>query len=198
MGDRHSLAILLGACALAASVTTQARAEKCTVPRDCFQDICDNPGNIVELTALFDTNQSGSVVARVDAVQIVNAERFPVPSTGVLVNIEPRLDQEAVIRKDDRLLALAGDVDSMRWLIFGRDDADEAYCLDGSQAWSLTLAEFRSVVTFGRCDQSRSPNPLARCSIPESGCNSGGLGSCIAEAVLFLSLLARRPALRNA
>lgn len=174
---------------LAMSLASDARAS-CYDPRVCFQEICQRPGNVVELTILSRPEAALELMRlSVDAVHVVDADAFESPAVGSIVEL-PIYDGELEV--GDRLVALADDLSDVSWAVFALSDSGAVTCVGAAGAGSLTVAELTSVVTSGRCD--KVPVPQVRPCDDEGECALGADGSLLLGLAMLVMLAMRRRA----
>jgi len=181
------LAVSLAFAAIDAPVEAQ-----CIDPLGCWVALCQEPGNVLELT-MIGVEEQGFWRARVDAVHLV-AERFTAPAVGTEVTLSPHVYGGLGVAPGpgEPFVAVAASKDNAAWITFAVDDHGVS-CASGFPTNHLTIEEMATIIESGDCSSGDPlPKPLTKCNdtdIEEDGCTSGGVD--LSMALVVLALLAR-------
>jgi len=180
-GPVIGVAILSGAAARA----------KCADPRGCFTELCATPGNVLEVISINDVDADGYVTVRVEAVHVVDATRFTVPTVGEEIRISVGSND---VSTGDRFVALSREEGNVAWPLFGLDDLGMVTCLQRPSETVLRVDEVQAVVLSGECEGDPLPEPLTECDDNgnTNGCGAGGASSMVTLALVSAAMLRRR------
>lgn len=190
----HPLAVVPFTTFVSLLLPSMVSRASCSDPRHCFTDLCTYPGNVVELTIVIGnsgTDLLGEITVRIDALHIVNAEKFATPAVGSEVSIGPRSQEYS---QGDRLVGLTREPPNVAWPLF-KFDGVLVRCLAGPTDLTLTVDQVQEVVRSGDCDAGPPlPRPLNSCDDTPESCTSGANATPLALALLLaLRTTLRRP-----
>lgn len=157
---------------------------KCADPRGCWPDLCRYPGNVVEVTIIREP-----LTVRVDAVTVIDADRFFVPAIDTEVEL---LDEDRAHEVGGKLIVLAREPGNAAWPLFELSSDGKVRCLNDRIAPALTIAQVEDIVRLKRCDESPLPQP-GPCDDQDDSCSSGTalqVPMVVAVLLVLRSLLA--------
>lgn len=169
----RSIVILIVAIEMLNAVPARA---SCADPRGCFTELCQFHGNIAEVTVVDgETPAYARIRVRVDALRLVDAERFAAPEVGSEVEITPvGASAGRAYQPGERFVGLTRESGNVAWPLFLLTEKGDVGCVAGGPNILITLEELETIVRSGRCDQGAPlPEPPGECNDTD-GCAATG------------------------